>query len=65
MTTHSHSEDHPDHGQHDGNRNTTAVLEVSRLTNLPAPRKIGFSANRRLLDVQRLSHNPADGTTTL
>src|SRR6185312_11352881 len=36
-----------------------------RLTNLPALRKIGFSANRRLLDVQRLSHHPADGTTTL
>jgi hypothetical protein len=29
-----------------------------RLTNLPALRKIGFSANRRLLDVQRLSHDP-------
>jgi hypothetical protein len=36
-----------------------------RLTNLPAMRQIGFSANRRLLDVQRLSHDPADGTTTL
>ncbi len=36
-----------------------------RLTNLPALREIGFSANRRLLDVQRLSHDPADGTTTL
>jgi hypothetical protein len=29
-----------------------------RLTNLPAPREVGFSANRRLLSVQRLSHNP-------
>ncbi len=36
-----------------------------RLTNLPALRQIGFSANRRLLDVQRLSHDPTDGTTTL
>jgi hypothetical protein len=36
-----------------------------RLTNLPALREIGFSANRHLLDVQRLSHDPADGTTTL
>jgi len=36
-----------------------------RLTNLPALREIGFSANRRLLDVQRLSHDPADGATTL
>lgn len=36
-----------------------------RLTNLPAPRNIGFGANRRLLDVQRLSHNPADGATAL
>ena len=29
-----------------------------RLTNLPALREMGFSANRRLLGVQRLSHNP-------
>ena len=29
-----------------------------RLTNLPVLREIGFSANRRLLGVQRLSHNP-------
>ena len=29
-----------------------------RLTNLPALRGVGFSANRRLLGVQRLSHNP-------
>jgi hypothetical protein len=36
-----------------------------RLTNLPGIRTIGFSANRRLLDVKRLSHDPADGTTTL
>jgi hypothetical protein len=36
-----------------------------RLTNLPALRRIGFAANRRLLDVQRLSHNPADGAAAL
>jgi hypothetical protein len=36
-----------------------------RLTNLPALPKIGFSANRRLLDVQRLSHNPADGAAAM
>jgi hypothetical protein len=36
-----------------------------RLTNLPALRQIGFSANRRLLHVQRLSHDPAHGPTTL
>jgi hypothetical protein len=29
-----------------------------RLTHLPALREIGLSANRRLLDAQRLSHNP-------
>jgi len=29
-----------------------------RLTTLPALREIGFSANQRLLGVQRLSHNP-------
>jgi hypothetical protein len=32
-----------------------------RLTNLPALRQIGFTANRRLLGVQRLSHNPIRG----
>jgi len=31
------------------------------LTNLPALREIGFSANRRLLGVQRLSHDPTRG----
>ena len=36
-----------------------------RLTNLPALRDIGFSANRRLLRVQRLSHDPADGADAL
>jgi hypothetical protein len=29
-----------------------------RLTNLPALREVGFSANRRLLRLQRLSHDP-------
>ncbi|MDF3313957.1 hypothetical protein P3H15_55140, partial [Rhodococcus sp. T2V] len=29
-----------------------------RLTHLPALREIGFHANRRLLRVQRLSHDP-------
>ncbi len=28
-----------------------------RLRNLPALRKIGFSGNRRLLDIQQLSHD--------
>lgn len=32
-----------------------------RLTHLPALREIGFCANRRLLGVQRLSHDPAAG----
>jgi hypothetical protein len=32
-----------------------------RLTHLPALREIGFSANRRLLGVQRLGHDPAAG----
>src|SRR4051794_5704820 len=35
-----------------------------RLTNLGALRQIGFSANRRLLGVQRLSHDPARGAET-
>lgn len=32
-----------------------------RLKNLPALRKVGFRANRRLLDVQRISHDCAIG----
>jgi hypothetical protein len=32
-----------------------------RLTNLPALRQIGFTANRRLLSVQRISHDPIRG----
>ena len=32
-----------------------------RLVNLPALREVGAHANRRLLDVQRLSHDPALG----
>jgi hypothetical protein len=36
-----------------------------RLKNLPALRKIGFEANRRLLDVQRLSHDCSLGEDAL
>jgi hypothetical protein len=36
----------------------------TRLTNLPALRQIGFPANRRLLGVQRLSHDPIRGAAT-
>ncbi len=36
-----------------------------RLTNLPALREVGFSANRRLLGVQRVSHDCAIGEDTL
>jgi len=36
-----------------------------RLTNLPALRAIGFQANRRLLAVERLSHDPAVGQAAL
>jgi hypothetical protein len=32
------------------------------LSNLPALRQVGFTANRRLLGVQRISHDPAEGT---
>jgi len=42
--------------------NDTRDFEIGkRLTNLPALRGIGFTANRRLLGVQRLSHDPARG----
>jgi len=36
-----------------------------RLTNLPALRQIGCTANRRLLGVQRLSHDPITGADVL
>jgi hypothetical protein len=36
-----------------------------RLTNLPALRQIGFTANRRLLAAQTLSHDPIDGAAAL
>jgi hypothetical protein len=36
-----------------------------RLHNLPALRQIGFTANRRLLRVQTISHDPADGATAI
>jgi len=36
-----------------------------RLRNLPALREIGFSANRRLLGVQRLDHDPIHAAATL
>ena len=36
-----------------------------RLVNLPALREIGFSANRRLLGVQGLDHDPISGATAL
>ncbi|MGH3305694.1 MAG: hypothetical protein ACRDOK_29325, partial [Streptosporangiaceae bacterium] len=36
-----------------------------RLTNLPALRQIGFTANRRLLGAQKLSHDPITGADAL
>jgi len=36
-----------------------------RLTNLPALRQVGFAANRRLLDVQQVSHDCAVGEAAL
>ena len=46
--------------------NDTRDFEIGkRLVNLPALREIGFSANRRLLRVQRLDHDPITGTNDL
>jgi hypothetical protein len=46
--------------------NDTYDFEIGRrLTNLPALRQIGFAANRRLLTIQQLRHNPADGAAAL
>jgi hypothetical protein len=36
-----------------------------RLQNLPALRAAGFTATRRLLDVQKISHDPADGQAAI
>lgn len=42
--------------------NNTRDFDIGRrLPNLPALRAVGFQANRRLLDVQRISHDPAIG----
>src|SRR5438270_12688426 len=45
--------------------NTSDFGIGKRLTNLPALREIGFSANRRLLDVQRLGHDPITSSAAL
>jgi len=46
--------------------NDTRDFAMGRaLTNLSALRKVGFQANRRLLDVQRLSHDCAIGEVTV
>lgn len=46
--------------------NNTRDFQIGkRLKNLPALRKIGFQANRRLLNVQRLSHDPTLGEDAL
>ena len=44
---------------------TTDFSIGKRLTNLPALREIGFSANRRLLRVQSLSYDPITGAEAL
>jgi hypothetical protein len=45
--------------------NTRDFSIGKRLCNLPALRQVGFPANRRLLEVQRLSHDCAMGEETL
>ena len=46
--------------------NDTRDFEIGkRLVNLPALREIGFKANRRLLGVQRLDHDPMTGARDL
>ncbi len=46
--------------------NDTRDFQIGkRLVNLPALREIGFSANRRLLRVQRLDHDPITGNVAL
>ena len=46
--------------------NDTADFGVAKgLSHLPELKEIGFTASRRLLDVQRISHDPAEGATAL
>jgi hypothetical protein len=46
--------------------NDTKDFGVAKgLSHLPELKEIGFTASRRLLDVQRISHDPADGAATL
>ena len=45
--------------------NTKDFAIGKRLSNLPALRAVGFTATRRLLDVQRLSHDPSIGEERL
>src|SRR6266700_5568595 len=45
--------------------NDTRDFAINKgLNNLPALREVGFSANRRLLGVQRISHDPIHGADT-
>jgi hypothetical protein len=46
--------------------NDTKDFGVAKgLSHLPELKEIGFTASRRLLDVQRISHDPAQGAATL
>ena len=46
--------------------NDTTDFGVAKgLSHLPQLKEIGFTASRRLLQVQRISHDPADGATAL
>jgi hypothetical protein len=46
--------------------NDTKDFGVARgLSHLPELKEIGFTASRRLLDVQRISHDPAEGAAVL
>ena len=46
--------------------NDTKDFGVARgLSHLPELKETGFTASRRLLDVQRISHDPADGAAAL
>ena len=46
--------------------NDTKDFGVAKgLSHLPELKEIGFTASRRLLDVQRISHDPADGAATM
>ena len=54
-----------DQAHHPGLRNSETREIGKELTNLAALAEVGYTANRRLLDAECISHDPADGAAAL